>query len=148
MKRILSVLAIAAIATTTLQTSASAAPKKPYIGPKVELNGLTGFGAVGRFPISDDWSIRPSATFFSSGPVSGALITGVASYDFNLPGSPQFVPYIGLGYGFATVSGFGVTGVGSGFVAQAGVDYAVSDSIELNASGGLGGLSIGAGFKF
>jgi hypothetical protein len=142
MKRIISALAVAAIATVALQSSASAAPKKPYIGPQVELNGLTGFGAIGRFPLSDDWSIRPAATIFNG----GALITGTVSYDFNLPQSPQLVPYLGIGYSVLTVSGFG--GVGAGFTGQAGVDYAISDTFDLNANLKFTGLSVGAGFKF
>ena len=142
MKRILSALAVAVITTVALQSSASAAPKKVYIGPQVELNNSLGFGAIGRFPISDEWSIRPAATLYNG----GALITGTVSYDFNLPQSPQLVPYLGIGYSVLTANGIG--GIASGFTGQAGVDYAVSDSIDLNANLKFTGLSVGAGFKF
>jgi Opacity family porin protein len=140
MKRILSALTVAAIATVALQSSASAAPKKPYIGPQVELNGLTGFGAIGRFPLSDDFSLRPAVTIFNG----GALITGTVSYDFDTK-SP-LTPYVGIGYSVLTISGFG--GVGAGFTGQAGVDYAISDSFDLNANLKFTGISVGAGFKF
>lgn len=141
MKSFLSILTVVVLTNAILQSPSEASPKKIYVGPQVELNGLTGVGAIGRIPVSDNFSVRPAVTFYNG----VTLITGAVTYDFDLPQS-QLVPYVGLGYSVLAANGGG--GVAAGFTGQAGVDYEISDSITLNANLKFTGISVGAGFKF
>jgi hypothetical protein len=73
MKFFLSALAVVILTNSVLQLPSEASPKKIYVGPQVELNGLTGVGAIGRIPVSENWSIRPAVTFYNG----VTLITGL-----------------------------------------------------------------------
>jgi opacity protein-like surface antigen len=139
-------------------TGAMAGEEKSYVGPTIGLGGGTVFGVTSKFPIADSISARPFIQFgsqsFTGGSASLALYGASATYDFKLPGS-GFVPYAGIGILAATVSvsGSGYTGSasGTGVYFDLGTDYAVSDSIVLNASyrSNIGGyFSVGAGYQF
>jgi opacity protein-like surface antigen len=139
-------------------TGAMAGEEKSYVGPTIGLGGGTVFGVTSKFPVADSISARPFIQFgsqsFIGGSASLALYGASATYDFKLPGS-GFVPYAGIGILAATVSvsGSGYTGSasGTGLYFDLGTDYAVSDSIVLNASyrSNIGGyFSIGAGYQF
>ncbi len=158
---------------------------KIVIGPSLILNGNNGviFGIDSKFGVSENLSIRPSIYFPSNGTIYGAAVT----YDFNnisRDSKTQFTPFLGAGVNFVNLTGTGtrivsnVPVVGSDgvpiffpgatsvstsrsatvFTLNGGVDYSVSDSIDLKAGvsvplndkDGLLGttFTIGAGYKF
>jgi opacity protein-like surface antigen len=148
-KKVLLALAIAATAATAISAPAQA-QEKTYVGPAVSSFGV---GAIGRFSVSENVSIRPFAEYSTFYGGSGLGFGAAATYDFKLQDS-KFVPYIGAGYAAGSIS------VGSGIFSSSvnyggvfittGVDYQISDSMTLNASYGstLGGARLGLGFDF
>jgi outer membrane protein W len=147
-KKVLLALVIAATAATATSASAQA-QDKTYIGPAVSSFGV---GAVGRFNVSENVSVRPFAEYSTFYGGSGLGFGAAATYDFKLQDS-KFVPYIGAGYagGSISLNGFGGGSINyGGFFVTGGVDYQISDSMTLNASYGstLGGAKVGLGFDF
>jgi hypothetical protein len=148
MKKILSIVASAAVLSVAAQLPSQAESKESYIGPTIIFGGGSSiFGVNGKFGIAENISVRPVVAFGSGATAFGAS----ATYDFNLPGqsTTKFEPFAGIG--FVTATGAG----GSGIVyAQAGTDFGITDNIVLNAdlkiplSGGGTLFGIGAGFKF
>lgn len=140
-------ITIAALSITTLGLASSAqaqqaparyrsytsAPNRPIqIGPSVSFGGnSTVFGIDSRFPISQDFSLRPSVRFPSGGVAFGAA----ATYDFNLSrnGDQQLEPYVGAGFnvntGDNTNNGANISGYAIG-----GVDYSLTDQFALKGS--------------
>jgi hypothetical protein len=148
MKKILSIVASAAVISVASQLPSQAQSKDSYIGPTILFgSGSSIFGANGKFGIAENISVRPIIAFASGTTAFGAS----ATYDFNLPGqsSTKFEPFAGIG--FLTATGAGGSGIA---YAQIGTDFAVSDNIVLNGdlkiplSGGGTFFGIGAGFKF
>ncbi len=157
MKKILSILASAAVLAVAVQLPSNAEKAKTnYIGPQLSFgNGFTLIGAKAKFGIADNFSIRPDLAFATgNGGGSGFAYGAAATYDFDLSSSQssttQFEPYVGIG--FLGLSGGGAST--SVTYLDLGTDVGLS-GITLNAdlkislSGGGGTLfGIGAGFKF
>ncbi len=144
MKKILSIVASAAILSVATQLPSQAESKDSYIGPTILFGGGSSvFGVNGKFGIAENISLRPVVAFGSGDTIFGAS----ATYDFNLLGqsSTKFEPFAGIGVAF---------GNSSTVYAQAGTDFGITDNIVLNAdlkiplSGGGTLFGIGAGFKF
>jgi hypothetical protein len=160
MKKILSVLASAAILATAVQLPSNAAPKTNTIGPQISFgNGLTLFGAKAKFGVADSISVRPELAFGSVGGVSIIGYGAALTYDFDLSSSQssttQFEPYAGIGFLGISASGNGGSGSTSSAFIDLGTDIGLGGNLNLNADlkislGGGGGtlFGIGAGFKF
>jgi hypothetical protein len=140
-------ITIAALSITTLGLASSAqaqqaparyrsytsAPNRPIqIGPSVSFGGnSTVFGIDSRFPISQEFSLRPSVRF----PTGGVAFGAAATYDFNLARSSdrQLEPYVGAGFnvntGDNTNNGANISGYAIG-----GVDYSLTDQFALKGS--------------
>jgi opacity protein-like surface antigen len=140
-------IAIAALSITALSCASSAqaqqAPERYgryaaaqyrpiQVGPSVSFGGnSTVFGIDSRFPISQDFSLRPSVRFPSGGVAFGAA----ATYDFNLArsGDRQLEPYVGAGFNVNTGdnnnNGANISGYAIG-----GVDYSLTDQFALKGS--------------
>jgi hypothetical protein len=139
-------ITIAALSITTLSLASSAqaqqaperypsyipAQRPIQIGPSVSFGGnSTVFGIDSRFPISQEFSLRPSIRFPSGGVAFGAA----ATYDFNLTGNGnrQVEPYVGAGFNVNTGdnanNGANISGYAIG-----GVDYSLSDQFALKGS--------------
>jgi opacity protein-like surface antigen len=140
-------IAIAALSITTLTLASSAqaqpaperyrqytsAQSRPIqIGPSVSFGGnSTVFGIDSRFPISQEFSLRPSVRF----PTGGVAFGAAATYDFNLArnGDRQLEPYVGAGFnvntGDNTNNGANISGYAIG-----GVDYSLTDQFALKGS--------------
>jgi hypothetical protein len=141
------IIAIAALSITVLGLASSAqaqpaperyrryttAQSRPIqIGPSVSFGGnSTVFGIDSRFPISQDFSLRPSVRF----PTGGVAFGAAATYDFNLArnGDRQIEPYVGAGFnintGDNTNNGANISGYAIG-----GVDYSLTDQFALKGS--------------
>jgi opacity protein-like surface antigen len=144
MKKILSLVSIAALLATALPAAAQV--KNNYIGPSISFgSGDTAIGVTSKFGVADSISVRPFAIFPSGGTVFGAS----ATYDFNLndgSGANPFTPYGGIG--FVTTS---ASNSRSEVYFEIGADYDATESIMLNVNhrfrdGGF--TSIGGGFRF
>lgn len=139
MNKFLSILAIASVAALAVQLPSQASPRKSYVGPRIVLgSGLTSIEAAGRFPIADNFSVRPHIGFSSLGTTFGAD----ATYDFTIPDS-KITPYAGVG--------FQTGGVSSGITGGIGADFELNESMVLNAELSLingVGIGIGVGFQF
>jgi opacity protein-like surface antigen len=145
-------------ATTSLLTAAFmaisaagaiAGEEKSYVGPIVSPGfGATLFGVAAKFPVAENISARPFFQFASQGGANLSYYGASATYDFKIPNS-EFKPYAGLGFAGISVSagGFGGASV-SGLYFDLGTDYAISDSIVLNAAYRGGLFSVGAGYQF
>jgi hypothetical protein len=138
-------IAITALSLTVLSLASSAqaqqASERRYtitqfrpiqIGPSVSFGGnSTVFGIDSRFPIAQEFSLRPSIRF----PTGGVAFGASATYDFNLArgGGRQLEPYIGAGFnvntGDNTNNGANINGYAIG-----GVDYSLTDQIALKGS--------------
>ncbi len=138
-------ITIAALSITALSLASSAeaqpAPERYrqyaqyrpiQIGPSVSFGGnSTVFGIDSRFPISQEFSLRPSVRFPSGGVAFGAA----ATYDFNLArgGDRQLEPYAGVGFNVNTGdnnnNGANISGYAIG-----GVDYSLTDQFALKGS--------------
>jgi hypothetical protein len=162
---LLSATASLLTATVLAMSAAGAmAETKNYAGLSLSsVGGTTAFGINSRVGVAENISVRPYIQFASES-VSGINITAAlygvsATYDFKLPKS-ELTPYVGVGFQSASVSGTsgGVTGTltaGTSTYFEGGVDYAVSDSIVLNAnykssyvSNSGGYFTVGAGYNF
>ncbi len=140
------IIAITALSITTLSLATPAQAQPPperyrntsgqnrpiQIGPSVSFGGnSTVFGIDSRFPISQEFSIRPSVRF----PTGGVAFGAAATYDFNLSrnGDRQVEPYIGAGFnvntGDNTNNGANISGYAIG-----GADYSLSDQLVLKGS--------------
>jgi opacity protein-like surface antigen len=131
-------------------TGAMAGEEKSYVGPTLSPGfGVTLFGVAAKFPVAENISARPFFQFGSLSGVNLSLYGASATYDFKIPNS-EFKPYAGLGLVGASVSAAGssFSSAASGLYLELGTDYAVSDSIVLNAAYRGGLLSIGAGYQF
>lgn len=147
MKKILSIVASAALLSVATQLPSQAQSKDSYIGATILFGGGDSiFGVNGKFGIAESISVRPVIAFASGTTIFG----GSATYDFNLPGqsSTKFDPFIGIGFLTANGGGNGIA------YAQVGTDVGVSENIVLNAdlkiplNGGGTLVGLGAGFKF
>jgi opacity protein-like surface antigen len=142
MKMKLITIAALSITALSLASSAEAQPApEPYryaqyrpiqIGPSVSFGGnSTVFGIDSRFPISQEFSLRPSIRF----PTGGVAFGAAATYDFNLArsGDRQLEPYVGAGFnvntGDNTNNGANISGYAIG-----GVDYSLTDQFALKGS--------------
>jgi hypothetical protein len=156
MKKILSIIAAAAVLAATVQLPSNAEKAKTnYIGPQISFgNGFTLFGAKAKFGIADSFSIRPDLAFATgNGGGSGFAYGAAATYDFDLSGqssTTQFEPYVGIGF-------LGLSGGGASTTVtylDLGTDVGLSGvtlnaDLKISLSGGGGTLfGIGAGFKF
>ena len=129
-------------------TGAMAGGEKSYVGPIISPGfGATLFGVAAKFPVADNISARPFFQFASQGGASLSYYGASATYDFKIPNS-EFKPYVGLGYAGVSVSAGGFGGAASGLIFDIGTDYAISDSIVLNAAYRGGLFSVGAGYQF
>lgn len=164
-----SVLAIAAISTPLVSTSALAQPvaKQNYIGPQVSvLSGGVGVGVTSKLGITDSFAIRPFVTFGSGSGGSGTSYGAAATYALSPAPSASgqqangFIPYIGLGVVGYTTSASRSTFFGpedipgktnfSGY-GELGADYNIGDSSTVNTSVRVGpnfSLSLGFGLQF
>ena len=152
MKFFLSALTLFSTMTTLWMTAPAQAREinKNYIGPSLTLtSGLTGFGAVGKYGVAENISIRPFAHFFSANQLTLAVYGAGATYDYTFPKSDITI-YGGLGLAGATVAAGGqsYSGIDSGVRLMVGADYRVSDSLIVNLNSNLGYYSVGAGFNF
>jgi hypothetical protein len=140
-------IAIAALSITALSLASSAQAQpapEPYrrytqtqyrpiqVGPSVSFGGnSTVFGIDSRFPISQEFSLRPSVRF----PTGGVAFGAAATYDFNLSrnGDRQIEPYVGAGFnvntGDNTNNGANISGYAIG-----GVDYSLTEQFALKGS--------------
>jgi hypothetical protein len=138
-------IVIAALSITALGIASSAQaqpdPERRYtstqyrpiqIGPSVSFGGnSTVFGIDSRFPISQEFSLRPSIRF----PTGGVAFGAAATYDFNLArnGDRQLEPYVGAGFNINTGdnnnNGANISGYAIG-----GVDYSLTDQFVLKGS--------------
>ncbi len=185
-KSVLALVTIcSAIMTLRISLPAQSEMTGITIGPSLILNGNNGltFGIDSKIGVSDNLSIRPSIYFPSNGNIYGAAVT----YDFNNishDNKTQFTPFLGAGVNFVnrTTTGIRIGSVvpivgadgtpiffpgatptsvsrsATIFSLNGGVDYSVSDSIDLkvgvslplNDKNELLGtiFTIGAGYKF
>lgn len=125
-----------------------------YFGPAIGTgNGSTGVGVISRFPLSDNYSIRPSVIFGGNGTVVRVPVT----YDFifgdkePFERNPLVTFHVGAGAQFSS----GSSGQSSkfGILGTLGVDVSLFESTALVASyntdfGSLSGVNIGLGFEF
>lgn len=97
-----------------------------YIGPSINFGRSTFVGIESKFSITDSISLRPTISFQRYGTQIGTSI----SYDWDLSksGTP-IVPFIGVGIQFAIGNSNFFTSSGS--FAQVGVDFKVSESLNL-----------------
>jgi opacity protein-like surface antigen len=139
---------LAAALTAISATGAMAGEEKSYVGPIISPGfGATLFGVAAKFPVAENISARPFFQFASQGGASLSYYGASATYDFKIPNS-EFKPYAGLGFAGVSLSGGGFAGAASGLIFDIGTDYAISDSIVLNAAYRGGLFSIGAGYQF
>ena len=126
-----------------------------YFGPAIGFgNGASYFGVISRFPFSENYSIRPSAVFGSSGTILRVPVT----YDFILGEKEPFernpVVTFHAGGGLQFSSGGGsVQGDKFSLLGTAGVDVNLFEGIALVADyntnfGNVSGANIGLGFEF
>jgi hypothetical protein len=124
-----------------------------YFGPAIGTgSGTTSFGAVSRFALSDNYSIRPSAVFGGG----GAVVRVPLTYDFvfgdqePFERNPVITFHAGGGVQFSSLDGasskFGILGT-------IGVDVNLFEGTALVASyntdfNNLNGLNFGLGFEF
>jgi hypothetical protein len=126
-----------------------------YFGPALSFgNGASSFGVISKFPLSDKFSIRPSATFGSRGTTLRVPVT----YDFALgdpepfEANPLVTFHAGGGVEFSSGGGT-VNGDKFGLLGTIGVDVSLFDNIVLLADfntnfGSNSGITLGVGFEF
>ena len=126
-----------------------------YVGPAIGFgNGSTNFGVVSRFPLSQNYSIRPSALFGNKNTVVRVPLT----YDFALGDkepferNPLLTFHVGGGVQFSSRGGT-AQGDKLGLLGTVGVDINLYDGIAIVASyntdfGEVNGTNIGLGFEF
>jgi hypothetical protein len=103
MKKLLIILSVLT-ATVTIVKPAAAQISQNNIGGSVvfDNNGGSMFGVDARFPVSNNFSIRPNAYFPTNG---NTTIGAAATFDFNLSdyySKSPLTPYVGAGVSFAT----------------------------------------------
>jgi hypothetical protein len=126
-----------------------------YFGPALGTgNGSTGVGVISRFPLSDNYSIRPSVIFGGNGTVVRVPVT----YDFifgdrePFERNPLITFHAGVGAQFSAGNGnsqsskFGILGT-------LGVDVSLFENTALVVSyntdfGSIAGVNFGLGFEF
>ena len=125
-----------------------------YFGPALGTNnGSTGLGVVSRFPLSDNYSIRPSVIFSGNGTVVRVPVT----YDFvfgdrePFERNPLFTFHAGVGGQFSS----GTSGQNSrfGILGTLGVDVSLFENTSLAVSynsdfASINGVNFGLGFEF
>jgi hypothetical protein len=128
---------------------------RSYFGPAISTgNGEGSFGIISRFPLSENYSVRPSAVFGSNGTILRVPVT----YDFTFSDKEPFernpVVTFHAGGGVQFSSGGG-TAQGDKFnvLATAGVDVNLFEGIALVSSyntnfGSINGVNFGLGFEF
>ena len=151
-------------AVLTLSASGTMAQTKNYAGLSLSsVESRTAFGINSRFGVAENISVRPYIQVISESAGGGTVTTSLygvsATYDFKMPKS-ELTPYVGIGLqsASASVSGGGSSATFTGETGayfEGGVDYAVSDSIVLNANyksryytGSSGYFTVGAGYNF
>ncbi len=139
-------IAIIALSITTFSfvSSAQAEPERyrrrytseqqyrpVQIGPSVTFGGnSTVFGIDSRFPIAQEFSIRPNVRF----PTGGVSFGAAATYDFNTSRDERALePYIGAGFNVYTGDNSNNGTNVSGY-AIVGTDYAISDQFVFKGS--------------
>jgi opacity protein-like surface antigen len=155
MKKSLIMLAALAI-TCAVVKPAAAEIGQNNIGGSVIFgnNGGSTFGVDARFPVSDNFSIRPNAYFPNEGTTT---IGAAATYDFNLSNydsKSPLTPYLGAGVNFATGNNTGNNNA-AGY-ATAGADYNLTDNLVLKGNINIPfdsinystTLGVGAGLRF
>jgi opacity protein-like surface antigen len=140
---------LTAVLVAISATGAIAGEEKSYVGPIISPGfGATLFGVAAKFPVAENISARPFFQFASQGGASLSYYGASATYDFKIPNS-EFKPYAGIGLAGISVSAGGFGGASAaGIYFDLGTDYAISDSIVLNAAYRGGLFSIGAGYQF
>jgi Outer membrane protein beta-barrel domain len=133
MKKLLIILA-ALTATFTIVKPAAAELGQSNIGGSVVFgnDGGSTFGVDARFPVSENFSIRPNVYFPNNG---NTTIGAAATYDFNLNNyysKNPLTPYIGAGVSFATGNNTGNNNA-AGY-ATAGADYNLTDNLVLKGN--------------
>jgi hypothetical protein len=136
MKMKLITIAALSITALSLASSAQAQPaparfRPIQIGPSLSFGGnSTVVGIDSRFPISPEFSLRPSVRFPSGGVAFGAA----ATYDFNTSGNDhKLEPYVGAGFNVNTGDNLNNGANISGY-AIGGADYSISDQFALKGS--------------
>jgi hypothetical protein len=158
-----SIASLFAVVITAGQTQAQMGNSS--VGGEVMIQNNTSFGINGKFGVSDNISIRPRLIFSAEkrgangGPgLSGTQYGVAATYDFKpntgSGNSPTiFVgPEIAFWNGSTRINGFDVTANATIINAIAGVEYPVSEAIDVtgklilpisaNGSGSSGGASV------
>ncbi len=127
-----------------------------YFGPAISFgnNGGSALGIISRFPFAQNYSIRPSAVFGSTGTIVRVPVT----YDFSLGDKEPFernpVVTFHAGGGVQFSSGGGnVQGDNFSLLGTIGVDVNLFEGIALVANyntnfGSINGTNIGIGFEF
>ena len=134
MKKLLIILATLTATLTMIVKPAAAEFGQSNIGGSVIFgnNGGSTFGVDARFPVSDNFSIRPNVYF----PNNGNTTIGVAAtYDFNLNSyysKSPLTPYVGAGVRFATGNNIGNNNA-AGY-ATGGLDYNLTDNLILKGN--------------
>ena len=125
-----------------------------YFGPAVSFgNGAAAYGILSKFPVFNNFSIRPSAVFNSTGTVVRLPIT----YDFSLGQQEPFErnPLINFNVGGGVQYSSGSDGQSSKFDAlgTVGADVNLFEGVALVGSfntnfGSINGTNVGLGFEF
>jgi hypothetical protein len=124
-----------------------------YFGPAISTgNGSGSFGVISRFPLSENYSIRPSAIFGGNGTVVRVPVT----YDFVFSDKEPFernpVVTFHVGGGVQYASGTPQGGK-FGLLATLGVDVNLFEGIAIVSSyntdfSSINGVNFGLGFEF
>jgi hypothetical protein len=124
-----------------------------YFGPALSFgSGTTSFGVISKFPLSDKFSVRPSATFGGNGTTIRVPLT----YDFALGDPEPFesnpLATFHAGAGVQYTSG-GNNGGKFGLLGNIGVDVSLFENIALVGDfnsdfSSSNDVTIGVGFQF
>jgi hypothetical protein len=146
-KKFLFALAAATVAAFSMSAAAEAGESKMYVGPAVYNFG--GIGAIGKFGVADNISVRPFGYFSSTLGVNYTAYGATATYDYKIPAS-DFTVYGGAGFaGFsASANGTTIAGIANGVTFTLGADYQINDTFVVNANTNALGVNVGLGYNF